>query len=84
MVVIRDEEIKQKIIKILKEHPGLTVENLAEEIRMHRHTISKYLMELKGAGKIQKRKIGTAVLHYLTEQVSEKAIVGMLVEPFFF
>lgn len=76
MITIKNEEIKQKIIEILKDRPGLTAENLAEEIGAHRHTTSKYLLELKGAGRVQKRRIGTAVLHYLTEQIDEKTVIG--------
>lgn len=76
MIIIKEEEIKQKIIEILTKRPGLTIENLAEEIGVHRHTIAKYILELKGAGRIQKRRIGTAVLHYLTEQVNDKLVIG--------
>ncbi len=60
------ERLKRITLSILKKHPeGLTIRSLSEIIGVHRQTMTKYIMELKGAGIIHRRKIGPATLHYL-------------------
>jgi len=66
MVNNRDDQIKAKIIKILSEHPeGLTIKTLSEMLNLHRQTVTKYIFELKGAGIVYRRRVGSATLHYL-------------------
>jgi DNA-binding IclR family transcriptional regulator len=58
--------IKEKILKLLFEHPeGLTFTQIAQEVGIHRHTIAKYVHELKGEGKISIRDLRTLKLCYL-------------------
>ena len=58
--------IREKIIKILKKHPeGLTTVDIAKEIGMTRHSVTKYIYQLLGEGLIFQREIGTAKLCYL-------------------
>jgi predicted transcriptional regulator len=58
--------IKEEIIRILENHPeGLTIQDLSESIGVSRHTIIKYIFELKGSGVIYRRRVGSATLHYL-------------------
>jgi len=72
MSTISADDIKERIISILeKNHTGVTINELAEQIGVHRQTVSKYTLELKGAKLICKRKVGPAVLHYLEENGSE-------------
>jgi DNA-binding transcriptional ArsR family regulator len=60
------EQIKEKILKILKVHPeGLTIDCLSEMVGAHRQTITKYIFWLDGAGLIHRRRVGSATLHYL-------------------
>ncbi len=60
------EKIKSKIISILKDHPeGLTIKELSDLMKLHRQTVTKYIFELKGAGLIHRRPVGSATLHYL-------------------
>jgi DNA-binding transcriptional ArsR family regulator len=62
-------EIKEKIIKLLQEHPeGLTVKDIAQALQVSRITTTKYIFELKGEGLITRRRVGSAILHYLNSQ----------------
>jgi len=62
------ERLKEQTLSILETHPeGLTIRSLSEIIGVHRQTITKYVLELKGAGVIHRRKVGSATLHYLKE-----------------
>jgi predicted transcriptional regulator len=58
--------VKEKIIKILKEHPeGLTTIDIVKIIGISRNTITKYIYQLLGEGLIYQRKVGPAKLCYL-------------------
>jgi len=60
------EKIEIKIFNYLKKHPeGTMLLDLADAINVHRHTVTKYVYRLDGAGKIKIRKIGIAKLCYL-------------------
>ena len=59
-------DIKVKIVEILSKHPeGLTFTQIARELGMHRHTITKYVYELKGEGTVFVRDLRTLKLCYL-------------------
>jgi hypothetical protein len=70
------------IINILRKNPdGLTLTSIAELTGLHRHTATKYIYELKGAGVINERDVGSAKLCYLKEGFSreeQKKLVGRL------
>ena len=58
--------IKSKIIKVLEKNTnGVTTTELSHNVGAHRHTVTKYVLELSGSKIIVRRKIGPAVLHYL-------------------
>jgi len=68
--------LKERIVSVLRQHPeGLTIQDISSLIGTHRHTATRYLAELKGAGIAIQRPIGPAILHYLnpeyTKQVSD-------------
>lgn len=66
MIIINEKNVKQEIIRILETHPeGLTVQALSNVIGVSRHTIIKYVFELKGSGIVYRRRVGSATLHYL-------------------
>lgn len=72
MVYIYVQEVKMmdaietKIIGYLKKHPeGIVILDLADALGVHRHTITKYVYRLEGAGKISIRKVGIAKLCYV-------------------
>jgi len=58
--------IKDKIFKTLSKHnEGLTFSQIATQLGMHRHTITKYVYELKGEGIVFVRDLRTLKLCYL-------------------
>lgn len=60
------EVMQKKIVKLLKEHPeGLTTVEIAKLLNTHRHTITKYIYALVGAGIIYQRIVGPAKICYL-------------------
>ena len=66
MVIINGKNVKEEIIRILESHPeGITIQNLSDWIGVSRHTVIKYVFELKGSGIIYRRRVGSATLHYL-------------------
>ena len=63
-------KVEEKVLSYLKEHPeGIMILDLAGAIGVHRHTVTKYVYRLEGAGKIKIRKIGIAKLCYLNKGV---------------
>lgn len=59
-------DIEKKILEELKkESSGITLSDLADKLKVHRHTLTKYVYKLEGAEKIRVRKIGIAKLCYL-------------------
>jgi predicted transcriptional regulator len=61
-----ENRIKEKITKILEEHPeGLHILGISRLVGAHRHTVTKYIHELMGAGVINQREVGTVKLCYL-------------------
>jgi len=66
VVSINGKNIKEEIVRILENHPeGLTIQALSKRIGVSRHTVTKYVLELKGSGVIYRRRVGSATLHYL-------------------
>ncbi len=67
------ENLKKKIIEILKIHPeGLTIIDLAKIIGVHRQTVSKYILVLESSDVVYRRKLGSATLNYLKSQFEKK------------
>jgi DNA-binding IclR family transcriptional regulator len=68
------EELKSKILLVLRQHPeGMTVIDIAEITGAHRQTVAKYILVLEALGVIFRRRLGSATLHYLREALDEKA-----------
>ena len=64
---------RKLIVEALMKHPeGLTLISLAKITGLHRHTSTKYLHELIGAGIVYQRKVGPARLCYLKEKIDTK------------
>ena len=56
---------KKRVIELLKKRPdGLTISDLARELKLSRNTIVVILAELKGAEKVRIRPVGMAKLFY--------------------
>lgn len=68
-------DTKDKIELILKQHPeGLTFTQIAVEVGMHRHTVTKYIYELRGEGTISIRNLGTLKLCYLKKYFQDSKV----------
>ena len=66
MITISRKNIKSEIVRFLELHPeGVTLQFLSDRIGVSRHTVVKYVFELKGSGIIHRRRVGSATLHYL-------------------
>jgi predicted transcriptional regulator len=66
VITINGKNVREEIIRILETHPeGVTVQALSDNIGVSRHTIIKYVFELKGSGILYRRRVGSATLHYL-------------------
>jgi len=64
--------LKEKIVKILSERvEGLSILEISSLAGSHRHTVTKYIHELIGAGLIYQRDLGTVKLHYLKDKLTE-------------
>lgn len=64
--------VKERIKEALVRHPGgLTILDIARFTGFHRHTVTKYIYELLGAGVICQRSVSTAKLCYLKENFPE-------------
>ncbi len=64
-----ERSVKDKIIDLLMEYPeGLTTVDIAKALNVHRHTVTRYVYELVGAGIISQRKIGPAKLNYVKKE----------------
>jgi hypothetical protein len=75
-----DDPIKL-ILETLRKHPeGLTLLSLAELTGLHRHTATKYINELLGAGFISQRIVGVAKLCYLMKKVENQTDEKVLEE----
>ena len=63
-----ENRIKERIEKVLRENPrGLHILGIARLLGVHRHTVTKYIHELMGAGVIKQSEVGTVKICYLVE-----------------
>ncbi len=62
----RPNNFESRIVELLKENPqGLTTTEIANFLKAHRHTITKYVYKLAGSGAISQRVVGPAKICYL-------------------
>jgi len=67
-----EHHFKEQIEKILSQHSeGLSIAEISRLVNAHRHTITKYIHELIGAGIIYQRDLGTVKLHYLASKLTK-------------
>ena len=76
---------RKLILEALRKHPeGLTLLSLGKVTGLHRHTATKYIHELLGAGIVFQRTVGVAKLCYLKEKfknrIDEKKLLNKLKE----
>jgi DNA-binding IclR family transcriptional regulator len=59
------KETKDRIMSFLNKRPvGLTIRDIAKAIGAHRQTVAKYVLVLEAEGKVHRRVVGSASLHY--------------------
>jgi hypothetical protein len=80
---MKGKDPRRLVIDALRKNPeGLTLLSLAEVTGLHRHTCTKYVHELIGAGIVHQRNVGVAKLCYLNKKIKtqtdeEKALEGL-------
>ncbi len=58
-------KLKSGILTLLKKHPeGLSIQEVSSKLNIHRHTATRYISYLEGAGEIVVRKVGATNLIY--------------------
>ncbi len=68
-------QVKGRIKKVLEEHPeGLHILAIARLLKVHRHTATKYIHEMMGAGVIYQRDFGTIKICHLSPEFVETSI----------
>jgi len=64
--MVANEDIKEEIVKILSKHPeGMEITEISKTLRIHRHTISKYIFALSMVGILEQREVGRAKVCFL-------------------
>ncbi|MEM0481041.1 MAG: hypothetical protein QXQ14_02575 [Candidatus Aenigmatarchaeota archaeon] len=77
--------VKNKIEKILRKSKyGLTLREISEKLRISKKTAEKYLYELKGEGKILRKKVGNVIIYYILSLIFIFAISFSQVEIKYF
>ena len=72
-----ESRVKERIKKVLGKHPeGLHILGIARLVGAHRHTVTKYIHELMGAGAIYQRDFGTIKICYLSKNPQRKGEEG--------
>ena len=57
-----------EILNLLKTKPGLSVDNIAEILRIGYQNASDHIRKLYIAGLVSKKSLGTSVVHQLTHR----------------
>jgi len=70
------QNLSAKILSLLRDSPsGLQVEEIAEKLKLTRHTVAKYLEVLRAEGKVHYKKIGRSKLW---KEISTSANIRIL------
>jgi len=65
-----ENNFRERILEVLSKHPeGLTLTQIAKELGVHRHTITKYVYQLEGAHVVVMRDLKTLKLCYLKKNL---------------
>ncbi|MEM7819683.1 MAG: HTH domain-containing protein [Candidatus Aenigmatarchaeota archaeon] len=69
------KSMEKLILNILRNSDlSLTIEEIAEKVKIHRITASKYLAILEAKGFVKHRDVGKAKLYSLTSKASKKEV----------
>src|SRR5512136_2026582 len=73
---VLDQEKVDKIKRLLKWHPrGMTISDLASEMKINRNLVAKYLDMLLIAGQVEMQLIGAAKVFFLSRRVPISALL---------
>ncbi len=78
--IVRIKDFKKRILNILNEKPsGLTIKDIAEDIKAARNTVSKYLAILEATNKVFTKKVGVYKLYFSADRgmVSKKLMSSL-------
>ena len=79
---ILDSEKVDKIKRILKWHPrGMTISDLASEMKMNRNLVAKYLDMLLVSGQVEMQIVGAAKVYFLSRRVPISALLEFSKDP---
>jgi PAS domain S-box-containing protein len=79
---ILDSDKVDKIKRILKWHPrGVTISDLASEMKMNRNLVAKYLDMLLVSGQVEMQIVGAAKVFFLSRRVPISALLEFSKDP---
>jgi PAS domain S-box-containing protein len=79
---ILDSEKIDKIKRILKWHPrGMTISDLASEMKMNRNLVAKYLDMLLVSGQVEMQIVGAAKVFFISRRVPISALLEFSNDP---
>ena len=79
---ILDSDKVDRIRKILKWHPrGMTISDLASEMKMNRNLVAKYLDMLLVSGQVEMQTVGAARVYFLSRRVPISALLEFSKDP---
>lgn len=70
---------EEEILECIKKNPtGVTIQDIADEIKAARNTISKYILKFEINNKVFKKKLGAYFLYFSTERnlLPEEMVLG--------
>ena len=66
--------LKENIVKVLsKSASGMSINDIADDLKVSRHTIAKYILVLKEMGVIDQYEVGRAKLCFLKDRKGKKS-----------
>jgi PAS domain S-box-containing protein len=79
---VLDSEKVDRIKRILKWHPrGMTISDLASEMKMNRNLVAKYLDMLLVSGQVEMQVVGAAKVYFVSRRVPISALLEFSKDP---
>lgn len=79
---VLDSDKVDRIKRILKWHPrGMTISDLASEMKMNRNLVAKYLDMLLVSGQVEMQVVGAAKVYFISQRVPISALLEFSKDP---
>ena len=79
---VLDSEKVDRIKRILKWHPrGMTISDLASDMKMNRNLVAKYLDMLLVSGQVEMQIVGAAKVYFVSRRVPISALLEFSKDP---